>query len=456
MRAYTATHLGEAVPEEVTHVLATLADNGHRAFVAGGAVRDMIMGNQPKDWDIATCALPDAVSGMFPKVIPTGVAYGTVTVIHNELPIEVTTFRMDSPLSDGRRPDKVKFTTDALIDVLRRDSTVNGMLYYNGEVHDYVGGLASIERKEICSIGDPHTRIEEDALRMLRYIRQATQLGFEVEEDTYHAIMCNRRLISNVSWERVRDELNKILLSKDPARGMGMLLHVGLLGLLIPELAKLHHFDQHNKHHDKDVWSHTMDVLGKVPADLNTRWAALLHDVGKPETFTLGEDGAGHFYGHHVKGGDIASDILTRLKFPLSDTAQIATLVREHMSRIPHLRSPSIKRFIKRVGEDNLQPLFDVMLADTLAHVSPYWENLELVVDLRREVAAVIEAGEPMRVTDLAINGADLKGLGLTPGPIYGEVLEGLLNHVLDNPDMNYKEVLLDMVRSYIRKAGYA
>ncbi len=435
--------MANPIPLRVTEVMDALQRAGFQAYLVGGAVRDILLGKVPVDYDIATDARPDQVKSLFLKVIPTGEKYGTVTV-QNEMSIEVTTFRKDGRYLDGRRPINVDFSDSLVEDVTRRDFTVNALaMSRDGEVIDHVGGLSDLERRLVQCVGAPHRRFGEDALRMMRAIRFECQIEGTLDEATRKAVRDCSALIVNVSQERIRDELCKILLSNRPGKGILSLETEGLLAYILPELHACVDFNQRSEHHDKSVFDHILDTVDGTPARLNIRLAALLHDIGKPGTFSVdakGEERKGHFYGHHVEGEKLTREVLSRLRFDTHTVATVAVLVREHMSRFDFLRPENPKRFINLVGIENLQDLFDLQAADIMASKPPHdFTKLEI---LEEEVRGILSRGEPLTLKDLAVDGNTLQSWGVKPGKELGEMLEALLDKVLDDPSANTLEGL--------------
>lgn len=433
------------LPREALEVLTTLKENGHESYLVGGCVRDLCLGQAPKDWDLTTMALPEQVIGLFDHVIPTGFQHGTVTVLVNNTPIEVTTFRSDGNYSDSRRPDSVQFGHSIEEDISRRDFTINGLLYDGEKVIDYYTGLDDLKQKIIRTIGNAGARYAEDALRMMRCIRLSSQLGFQIENYTFDSIQASAELIKSVSWERIRDELVKTLLSDRASEGINLFSKSGLMQYILPELQLCIGFEQRNYHHRKDVFEHILKVIDATPSSLNVKLAALLHDVAKPQTFSISEDGVGHFYQHHVVGAEMTEEILKRFKFDNNTIENVRTLVREHMSRYPKLRQGSIKKLINRLGKDNVDDFINLQLADIIGSKPPF--DFDTVIDLKREIKRVLEADEPLSVKDLAINGDDLIDIGIQPGRRMGEILHELLQIVLESPELNTKNYLLDVVR---------
>jgi len=431
------------IPDEALYVLNKLKENGYESYLVGGCVRDLCLGRTPKDFDLTTKATPEEVISIFDHTIPTGVEHGTITVVIIGIPIEVTTFRTDGIYTDNRRPDSVEFGATIEQDVSRRDFTINGLIY-DGEVTDLVYGLGDLLNKVIRCIGNADDRFKEDSLRMMRAIRFSCQLGFTIQYVTREAIVNNAKLIKNVSQERVRDELVKILLSDRPSEGIELLRRLGILQYILPELQSCVGFDQHNKYHRKNVYNHILNVLDATPNGLNIRLSALFHDISKPKTFTMGEDGCGHFYSHHKVGADKTKEIMKRLKFDNETINNVCILVYEHMSRYPKLREGSAKKLLKRLGEQNVDDLINLQIADIIGSKPPF--NFEDVVLLKNELKRIIEFKEPISVKQLAVNGHDLIEMGIKPGKRMGLILNELLQLVMEHPEMNAKEELLEIV----------
>lgn len=436
----------ENLPPQVAFVLNHL-NSLTDAYLVGGCVRDHLLGRTPKDYDIATKALPGHVRRIFAKVIPTGERYGTVTVMVDDTAIEVTTYRTDGNYSDGRRPDVVTFGTSIEEDLSRRDFTVNAMAWspVRGLV-DPFGGLTDLQTGLIRAVGNPAERFQEDALRMLRAIRFATVLGrgFILDLHTGHQIQQNAPLIRNVSPERIREELNRILLSRNSHMGLTWLWAMGLLPEFMPELAKCRSFDQHNPHHFYDVFEHIKRVVEAVPQVLHLRLAALLHDIAKPETFTMGEDGIGHFYGHDERGAQMAQDILERLKYDRATIDRVVHLVREHMFP-DNMGAKAIRRFIARVGADHIPDLLQLRLADIAGSGTEHdTSHVQLIRTILEDMQ---EQGVADPTTALTVNGRDvMEVLGIGPGPRVGEVLRDLVEKITDQPELNHRWVLLEIL----------
>jgi tRNA nucleotidyltransferase (CCA-adding enzyme) len=436
------------MPTDVSFIIETLYKNGFEAYAVGGCVRDSVLSICPKDWDITTSALPENIMDLFSHTIPTGIKHGTVTVMLNKEGYEVTTYRIDGKYSDNRHPDEVIFTTLLEEDLARRDFTINAMAYNDtkGLIEPF-NGLEDLNNKLIRCVGHAESRFKEDALRMIRAIRFSCQLDFSIASDTFNAIKANASLIQNVSFERIREEFSKILLCEKPSFGLIQLKDSGLLKYIIPELMKTVGFDQKNPHHDKDIFLHTLSVIDQSPPELPVRLGALLHDIGKPDSFTLDANGTGHFYGHEIVGTEISEVILKRLKYDNATIKKVLILVKEHMNRFSKLKTSSIKKLMLRVGVDTLEELFSLQTADIKASAPPY--DLEPVEFLRRETSKIIIENQPISVKDLKVTGSDLINIGFKPGKNLGEALNYLLQLVLENPELNTKDYLLAHLENY-------
>lgn len=448
------------IPVDAFVVLETLKQNGYECYLVGGCVRDLCLGKEPKDFDICTNATPDIVLDIFEpthKTIPTGLQHGTITLIADDfycvgatgIPIEVTTFRSDGDYSDNRKPDCVQFGVGVEEDISRRDFTINGILYDGEKVIDLFKGLNDLKSKIIKTTGNPLDRFYEDSLRMMRCVRFSCQLGFEIDLNTFISIKSCSILITKISQERIRDELCKILLSDRPSEGIKLLNESGILQYILPELQQCVGFDQHNKYHRKNVFDHILKVLESTPPVLNLRLAALFHDISKPETFTIDEEGNGHFYSHHKVGADKTREIMKRLKFDNETIDNVCILVYEHMSRYPKLREGSVKKLLRRLGEHNVDDLINLQIADIIGSKPPF--DFENVVLLKNELKRIIETKEPISVKQLAINGHDLmKEYNLKSGKIIGEILKILLDHVLEFPENNKRDILFEIVDNFL------
>ena len=442
------------IPNAVEYILMHLEFNGYKAYLVGGSTRDIFNYKSPKDYDICTDATPKQVKSLFAKSYDTGLKHGTVTIVLKDEHYEVTTMRKEGAYKDNRSPEEVFFTDSLKEDVARRDFTINSIaIDVNRNVYDYFGGLKDIENKIIRCVGKAEDRFNEDALRLIRCIRFSCQHNFTIEENTFQAIIKNAYLIQMISKERIRDELCKILMSDNPSKGIRLLQETGLLQYIIPELCDCVGFEQHNIHHDKDVYEHTLVVLDNTPKILNVRLSALLHDIAKPKCFTLDDNEIGHFYYHHIEGKKVAEEILSRLKFDNKTISDVKILVREHMfnfSEKGKIKTSIIKKFINRVGINNLENLFCLRIADIKGSKNKDQSKIDNVMFLIEQCHRIISEKQPLTVKDLAINGRDLMGIGIKQGVKMGQILNSLLEKVLENPELNNKEILLKLVQREI------
>ena len=427
--------------------------------LVGGAVRDELLGRPHADWDLATCLLPqtvmDRARAAAMKVIPTGLQHGTVTVILEGRPVEVTTFRSDGDYLDGRRPESVVLGVSLEEDLSRRDFTINAMALPvgGGDLVDPFGGQKDLAARMIRAVGDPLLRFAEDGLRPLRACRFAAQLGFEVEVATLAAIPARLEVARKVSVERVFTELDKLLRGAEPDRGLTLLAESGLLDLWLPELRPMIGCGQ-NRHHRHDVWEHTLQVVRLVPADAGLRWAALLHDGGKPGTRTPGPEGEAHFHGHEARSLDLADAILERLKGSHALRKEVAALIRHHGTHpTDDWSDAACRRFLRKLAEDGL--LLDRWADFRLADQRGKGLNLE---NREREHAAlmarlaIIAAGAPpLSVRALALDGGALMKLVDRPGgPWLGELQRQLLEAVIEDPGLNQADTLAALALEWI------
>lgn len=439
------------IPAKVQFIIDTFYNNCFEAFLVGGCIRDYLLNKTPKDYDIATSATPDQTISLFEKTIPTGLQHGTVTVVIENENFEVTTYRTESEYIDNRHPEKVEFVKNIKEDLSRRDFTINAFAYNDKKgLLDFFEGKSDLKNKIIRAVGNSDIRFNEDALRMLRAIRFSSQLDFDIDKDTLSNIEKNNLLINNISFERIRDEISKILLSNNPRKGLLLLKNTGLLTNIIPEFKDTFGFDQKNPHHFEDVFEHSLSVLEKTPSILTVRLAALLHDIGKPSCFNLDEKGIGHFYGHNIKSEEISRKILNRLRFDNKTIKETLKLIREHMNVLDNPNNSNIKRLITRVGLDSIENLYSLQEADILSLKDPSVATHK-IVKMREVTNNILISKEPLSLKDLAITGDDLiNELGLSKGKIIGDVLKKLFNIILDYPDLNNKADLLKEAKKIV------
>jgi putative nucleotidyltransferase with HDIG domain len=442
-------------PDTVLAILGRLWASGHAGYVVGGSLRDIILGREPADWDMATDARPDRLLELFP-----GAAYenrfGTVVVRDGGELHEITTFRSDHEYADFRRPHRVEFGDRIEDDLARRDFTVNAMAWGadapetnsaspTPALVDPHGGLADIEARTLRAVGDPRTRFEEDALRMVRAIRLAATLDFGIEAGTLAAIQARSPLVAHLSGERLAAELDKLLAADRPSVGLRLLAATEILAVLSPELAAQRGIPQ-NKIAGDDLWDHTVRTVDAVPRDRPVvRLAALLHDIGKPATMA-----EGHFVGHDTVGAELAAAFLLRLRSPKAVADRVVHLIRHHMFAYdPAWGDSGVRRFIRRIGRDALEPLFDLREADNEGSGEP--GNEHGLDELRARIAEQLVGRVVLERGDLAIDGTDLIAeLGLTEGPVLGRILDELLDRAIADPAVNDPPTLLLLAQAML------
>lgn len=429
-----------------------LEAQGFRAYVVGGAVRDSLLGRTPKDWDICTSATPDEVESLFRgRTVPTGKRYGTVTVLAGGGEgVEVTTFRKDGLYSDGRRPDVVVFSSDAAGDLARRDFTVNAMAYdvRRRVVIDCYNGLADLRAKVIRPVGDASARFQEDALRMLRAIRLGAELGFTVAPETLEAIEGNHHAITKISWERVRDELSAMLVSSRPGEALHLTRKTRLLAHVLPELEACAAVPA-GRACAGTVFEHSLKATDAIEPVLHLRLAALIHDIGKPATMARDAHGRVRFFGHERVGADLAEQALGRLRYPGDLVRKVALLVEYHMFTYdPATKDKGIRRLVATLGIDAVCDLAKLREADRAALGAGPGPGGNMAAFLAR-VERVMAEAPALSVRNLAVDGHDvMKVLGVPEGPEVGEALSRLLDAVLEDPTLNSRERLLQLLES--------
>jgi poly(A) polymerase len=423
---------------------------GHVAYFAGGCVRDMESGIAPKDYDIATDATPGEVQALFSRTYAVGAAFGVVVVVENGMNFEVAAFRSDDAYIDGRRPRAVHFSSPEE-DAQRRDFTINGMFFdpARDEVLDYVGGRADLNARVIRAIGGAAQRFAEDRLRLLRAVRFATVLGFEIETATWQALVANAASITQISAERIRDELVKIFASPQRLRGWDLLDRSGLLRAILPEIERMKGCEQPPQFHPEgDVFNHTRIMLEMLPsaASLPLVWSVILHDVAKPVTATTDETGRIRFNGHDRIGAEMTEAIMTRLRFSRVEIDATVEMVRQHMvfKDVPKMRTAKLKRFIARPTFNDELELHRVDCASSHAML----DNYEFLLRKRDEFAH-----EPMIAPPL-VRGDDLKLLGLSPGPQFGEILSEVETRQLEGTLRTREEALEWVKKEYAEERG--
>lgn len=455
-----------ALPEEVKIILDKFSKNGFQIYVVGGAVRDLLMNRTINDWDFTTDALPEEILKIFPEGFYDN-KFGTVGISmqNDELRIknqadkqltqseifEITTMRKEGDYKDFRHPVEVSWTNNIEEDLARRDFTVNAMaLTSSFTLIDPYNGQEDINQKIIRAVGDPNKRFKEDALRLMRAIRIATQLEFKMEPKTYEAITVNAHLIKNIADERIRDEIFKLLNSNDPLPGILMLRETGILQIILPEIERCFHLIQEGPKHDRvyDIGEHSFLSLKYCPStDPLVRFAALLHDVGKPDTVNIQSDGNVTFYNHDIVGGRIVSNIAKRFSLSKKQTDKLYKLVRWHLFTVDENQTDSaIRRFITNVGSENIDDIMAVRIGDRLGGGTQKAVSWRME-KFKERIHQVLQ--KPFSITDLKVNGKDvMETLNLTPGPKVGEILGKLFEEVLEDSSKNTREYLLERIKN--------
>ena len=437
-------------PAPVQTALNMLCGAGYEAFIVGGCVRDALRGAEPHDWDCTTNAKPDEICACFRDfhVIETGLQHGTVTVVIEHFPIEITTYRIDGVYADHRRPDSVTFTDSLTDDLARRDFTVNAMAYHpeRGLIDPY-GGADDLQAKIIRCVGSPHDRFDEDGLRILRAMRFASVLDFTIEKDTADAVHTQKTLLHHISAERIDTELTKLLCGIGAERVLTDFSDV--LFTVLPELEPMHGFDQQNPHHDYDVYAHTLKAVAACPPEPILRWAALLHDSGKPHTFTKDERG-GHFYGHAAVSKEIARRALNAMKCDRKRHDRVILLVEKH-DMVMNGTAKQLKRIVRQIGDEAAEQLLLLHKADVTAQAACHRAErieesdrlLQMLAELRAENAC-------MSLKQLAVTGGDLLAAGIPQGKTIGETLNRLLESVIEGDLPNEHDALLAAAKKFI------
>ncbi len=439
------------LPFAARRALAILEDGGHEAWAVGGFVRDALLGRPCADVDIA-CSAPwetarDLFAAQDVSVIETGAAHGTVTAIVDGTPVEVTSFRVDGPSSDHRHPDRVSAASSIKEDLARRDFTVNAIAYHPARgLCDPYGGTGDLARRVLRAVGDPAARFAEDALRILRACRFASQLGFAIDEGALRAMNAQKRLVAGVSAERVAHELGLLLVG--PFACEALLGTAEAISVALPEIVATRDFDQRTPYHCYDVFEHTARVVGACPPEAAVRWAALCHDLGKPATFFLDEGGRGHFYGHALVSAQIAEGVMRRLKLPRRLAERVVSLVRHHDDEIAPTHK-AVRRALRSLGGDVglFRSLCALQKADSLAHAPAHRSGAKNADALLRVLDEVVEGKEAFTRSRLAVDGRDVMAAGVEAGPEVGAALRAALEAVIEGRVENEREALLAFVR---------
>jgi len=452
LACWALAHNRKVTPRELANSICnTLVREGHQALLVGGCVRDLLLGRQPADYDVSTDATPDRVISLFPESVAVGAQFGVIVVPRDGHHVEVATFRSDIGSADGRHPERVVFTSSPEQDVQRRDFTINGLLmrHDSGEILDFVGGQSDLRAGIIRAIGEPARRFAEDKLRMLRAVRFAARFGFRIEPETFAAIRMHAREIGQVSAERIREELTKLLTEGAARRGMELLDESGLLQQVLSEVTAMQGVEQPPQYHPEgDVWTHTLLMLDGLPAGSSSTlaWGVLLHDVGKPRTFrAVSETGDRiRFDGHVDVGVRMAEVICGRLRFSNQDVDQILSLIANHMrfKDVSRMRASTLKRFIRL-------PQFDEHLALHRLDCLSSHRHLDAYDFVRRTLEETpVEEMRPVRL----LTGNDLQSLGYQPGPLFSKILRSLEDAQLEGQVRSREDAIAFVAQHYGEK----
>lgn len=441
------------MPKNVDTAINLLQSAGFEAYAVGGCVRDSLLGKTPNDWDITTSAKPEDMKSVFADFhcIDTGIKHGTVTVVIDGEPLEITTFRLDGEYEDNRHPKSVTFTSNLGADLGRRDFTVNAMAYSKktGTV-DLFGGQNDLKNKIIRCVGDPDRRFNEDVLRILRALRFASALDFEIEEKTAQSLLKNRALLGNISEERIAKELLKLVCGKGAKRILTDFAPV--LFEILPELQPMYKNSHDNPHHCYDIYEHTLIAVESIDPEPTLRFAMLLHDCGKPAVKKFDENGVAHFYGHQRISAEISAQILARLKVSNKFRDEILFLVSNHDRWELYENTEKMPRYLSKFGLDGVLKLLKVMRADVLAQSPEYRYRLDQIADAE-ETAKNLAAQKPcLSLSELQINGRTLMDIGIPQGRKLGAVLAQLLDEVIDGVTKNTQEALTTRAREIYRE----
>ncbi|SHI47026.1 CCA tRNA nucleotidyltransferase [Parasporobacterium paucivorans] len=437
------------IPEDVQYIMDTLNEKGFEAYAVGGCIRDSLLKRQPEDWDITTSAHPSEIKALFRNTVDTGIKHGTVTVLWGKNAFEVTTYRVEGEYEDNRHPTSVCFISNLIEDLQRRDFTINAIAYNTEDgLVDPFGGLIDLRYKLIRCVGDPKERFAEDALRTLRAIRFSAQLGFDIEGRTKECISEMSELIVNISMERVQSELDKILCSKNPGK-IRLVYETGISVHILPQLDIMMNTPQNSIYHKYSVGEHTLAVLENTRGNHYLRWAALLHDVGKPDARIEDQDGRDHYYNHGKTGSEMAHQILRDLKFDKKTINIVTRLVKFHDYKT-EMNEQNIRRAIAKIGPDIFPLYIELSYADLAAKSRFAIEkSFGYLKYLKETYEKIVERQDPLSMKDLKISGKDLLEMGFSKGETIGRVLNELLDRVLGDPSLNERDILLEYVRNH-------
>lgn len=433
------------LPPPVRQALSQLEACGHEAYLVGGCVRDDVLGIQPREYDICTSATPSQVHTCFKgeQVLDTGARHGTVTLRLSHMPLEITTFRMDGSYTDSRRPDSVSFGTTLLEDLKRRDFTANAMAWSpKSGLVDPFHGFEACQRMILVAVGDPKQRFAEDALRILRALRFAAVMGFDIDPETYQAMVNERSRLALISRERIAGELNRMILGDWAVETLRT--YPRIFWAVLPQLEPMQHCPQRSRFHVYDVWEHTLQCIGYTPGDLALRWAALFHDSGKPTTATRDSDGTTHFRGHQHVSVRLITACMEELRQPSKLTETVRTLVLHHDARIG---PDNLQKWVSLLGIDLFKQLMQLKHADQMAHAPHVSRHANKSLNLINAAEALVESGACLSLKDLKVDGNSLLSLGFPRDKLIGRTLQELLDSVLSGQVANETDALIALAR---------
>jgi len=442
------------IPHTIRQLLTAFYTAGYDAVLVGGCVRDLFMGHAPADYDIATSALPDEVIALFSGHCKSvGKAFGTVIVPYPGGDAEVTTYREEADYADGRHPNVVRFTTDLTKDLARRDFTMNAMAWHPDRgITDPFGGQEDIRKKRLCAVGDPNRRLQEDALRILRGVRFAARFGLKPDAAFLQAAAQEAARLKNISAERVFSETERMLTGQKPSTAFYLLEETGALAELFPELQIMVGFDQETPFHHLDLMAHTLCVTDRVAPEIHLRWAALLHDAGKPAAKFYDENGQARYYGHDKQSVEVAKRLLERLRAPNERIGIVCALIGHHMANTNPYTKKSVKKLLRKIGRERLEQLFLLQEADCACASN---QGAGHVQEGRALLQEILAAKEPFSTKQLAVNGRDLIGIGIPEGPMIGYFLQRALAYTEEHPDKNHRQLLLAKIQEERRNVRW-
>jgi len=441
-----------SLPRQLREIGKQFEKAGYEVYLVGGAIRNILAGYKPTDYDLASNALPQDVIKLFKRVIPTGIKHGTVTILYKGEKYEITTFRSEGKYSDGRHPDSVSYSNSIFEDLERRDFTINSIaLNINtNEIIDPHNGKNDIINKLVKAIGNAEERFNEDGLRIIRAFRFVSQMEYQLDTATYQAIEKTKDRLTFISTERIQEELSKLLATRVPSTGLLPMAESGVMSIILPELDACRNIGQKGRH-KYDVFYHSLRACDYAPIEkLNVRFAALLHDIGKPDAKGISDEGEIIFHNHDAISADITQDILRRLRLSNVFINSVTHLVRLHMFNYEHNWSDSaVRRFIARVGKEHIHDLLDLRRADSSA-IEDRVSTCPKLFELEDRIEDVLSQDQAITIRDLAINGHQLSEYASIPkGPQMGKVLDFLLESVIEDPDQNSKDILLEIARNF-------